>query len=90
MFFYYYLTTPMVQLHIKIISTRTGQPDLTHKEFSHLIVPIPSIEEQRKIAQIITNTEKQIEHPSYCLSLYKNLKKGLMQKLLTGKIRVKV
>ena len=33
MFFYYLLTSPRVQSYMKIISTRTGQPDLTHNEF---------------------------------------------------------
>jgi type I restriction enzyme S subunit len=90
MFFYYYLTTPMVQLYIKIISTRTSQSDLTHKEFSRLIVPIPSIQEQRKIAQVIMNIQGLIKLHSNYLSLYNDLKKELMEKLLTGKIRVKV
>ena len=90
MFFYYYLNTPQVQLFIKIISTRTGQPDLTHKEFSHLVVPIPPKKEQEKIISVISLMDSKIQEESKYNSKLVNLKKGLMQKLLTGQIRVKV
>jgi type I restriction enzyme, S subunit len=58
--------------------------------FKKLRIFLPLIEEQRKIAQIMINFEKQIDGHYHYLSLYNNLKKGLMQKLLTGKLRVKV
>jgi type I restriction enzyme S subunit len=90
MFFYYYLSAPHVQSFIKIISTRTSQSDLTHREFSLLTVFIPSLEEQRKIASILMLIDNEVRTYTQHKVYLQNLKKGLSQKLLTGKIRVKV
>jgi len=46
--------------------------------------------EQKKIANILTSTDDQIEKESSHLEQLKQLKKGLMQVLLTGKLRVPV
>ena len=51
-YFCYFLKSAGVQLFIRIISTRTTQSDLTHKEFSELVVFIPPLIEQRIIASI--------------------------------------
>jgi len=88
MYFFYYLTSYLVQLFIKIISTRTSQSDLTHKEFGELGVPIPPKEEQKKIATILGTVDSKISDLESKKSKLELLKKGLMQKLLTGQIRV--
>jgi type I restriction enzyme, S subunit len=89
-FFYYFLQSYSVQLLMKVISTRTGQPDLTHKEFSILKVPIPPLNEQKQISTILSNINSKIEfHVKYKEKL-DNLKKSLLQKLLTGEVRVKI
>lgn len=53
-------------------------------------IPIPSLKEQDKIVEILENQENWILSYTKNLKGLENLKKGLMQKLLTGKIRVKV
>ena len=47
------------------------------------------IEEQEKIAQILIESYKEIQLLNSKLEKLKEQKKGLMQKLLTGQIRVK-
>lgn len=42
------------------------------------------------IVNILTNFDDLIENQIYLLDSYNLLKKGLMQKLLTGRIRVRV
>jgi len=60
------------------------------KQWLKLFIPLPSIEEQQKIVSILSRTDKTIiELKSKNIGLEK-LKKGLMQKLLTGQIRIKV
>lgn len=49
---------------------------------------IPDIKEQQKIASALNAADQEIEILQKQLSLLKKQKKGLMQKLLTGKIRV--
>jgi type I restriction enzyme S subunit len=46
--------------------------------------------EQQKIASILSTADEKLENLQSKKSQYEQLKKGLMQKLLTGKIRVKV
>jgi type I restriction enzyme S subunit len=55
-----------------------------------LVIPIPSKEEQQQIASIISNINELTQIQKRNKMQYDILKKGLMQKLLTGKIRVKV
>ena len=55
-----------------------------------LEIPVPSLEEQKKIASILSSVDNQIEEYQNKKSKLEELKKGLMQQLLTGKIRVKV
>ena len=54
-----------------------------------LIIPIPSLDEQKQIASILSNVDSQIIKEKLQKSNLEMLKKGLMQKLLIGKIRVK-
>lgn len=56
----------------------------------NLIFPIPPFPEQQKIADILRLVDEKLEVLSEKKIHYKELKQGLMQQLLTGKIRVKV
>lgn len=51
---------------------------------------LPTISEQKKIASVLTNADKEIEVLQQQLSDLKQEKKALMQQLLTGKRRVTV
>ncbi|UCH92209.1 MAG: restriction endonuclease subunit S [Candidatus Aminicenantes bacterium] len=62
---------------------------LSKKDFQRLKIKIPPIEEQQKIASILSAADQEIELIKQQLEKLKEQKKGLMQKLLTGQIRVK-
>jgi len=49
---------------------------------------LPGIEEQIAIANIISDMDAEIEALEQKLSKYKAIKQGMMQELLTGKIRL--
>jgi len=55
-----------------------------------LHIDVPLKEEQQKIASILINADKEIDHLKQQLSDLKQEKKALMQQLLTGKRRVKI
>ena len=59
-------------------------------DFLKITVPVPDIEEQKKIAGVLGGMDEQIALSKKYLEKLKEQKKGLMQKLLTGEIRVKV
>jgi len=51
-------------------------------------IPLPPLSEQKKIAKALSEADKKIESLQDKKSEYQALKKGLMQVLLTGKVRV--
>jgi type I restriction enzyme S subunit len=60
-------------------------------DFSKNLISIPSsVEEQRHISAVLDSCNKEIELLQQQLDALKRQKRGLMQKLLTGQIRVKV
>lgn len=63
---------------------------LSKKDFLNLEVLVPPIDEQEYIANILLTADNEISCLKSKLNYLKQQKKGLMQLLLTGKIRVKV
>ncbi|MGB9167418.1 MAG: restriction endonuclease subunit S [Nitrososphaeraceae archaeon] len=64
--------------------------EISKNNIKNLKVPIPPIKEQQKIASILSNIDSQIQKQQEYRIKLETLKKGLMQQLLTGKIRVRV
>ena len=66
-----------------------GQPHVGHKNMSQLKIAIPNkLIEQEKIASILSEVDKKIDDYENKKQKLEELKKGLMQQLLTGRIRV--
>ena len=63
---------------------------LRWKDFSKIRIPLPSIEEQAVIVKAFETLERETKLLEQMHDFFKKQKKGLMQKLLTGKIRVTV
>lgn len=55
-----------------------------------LKLALPSIKEQKQIADILNSVDQKLYILSEKKTTYQDLKQGLMQHLLTGKVRVKV
>ena len=63
---------------------------LYSKDFKHLKIQLPSLQEQQKIAEVLSLADDEINLLKNELEELKLQKKALMQKLLTGQVRVKV
>lgn len=63
---------------------------LRWKEFSLIHVPLPPLEEQKRITAVLSTADKEISALQKKLDALKQEKKALMQQLLTGKRRVLV
>ena len=61
---------------------------LGQQELNHLYLPVPPIQEQKKIIHILNLCETEITQLTKQKNALVRQKKGLMQKLLTGEIRV--
>ena len=63
---------------------------LSKNNLRKIRIPLPPSKEQQKISSVLSNVDSLIQKQQNNKSNLANLKKGLMQQLLTGKIRVKV
>lgn len=70
--------------------TSAGQYNINTEGIKSLKIVVTPLSFQQKIVSIVFNIEKSIQCTKNQKVNMENLKKGLMQKLLTGQIRVKV
>jgi type I restriction enzyme S subunit len=91
--FLYKVLKSNLYIHIYQVNTSASvdrRGSLRWTEFSHIRIPVPTLEEQRAIAKVIDGQQREIELLQQKLDALRRQKKGLMQQLLTGKVRVKV
>ena len=70
-------------------SMRSGQPGLNSNEYkSFQIILPPTLDEQTRIATILSDIDNEIAALETKLEKYKQIKQGMMTNLLTGKIRL--
>jgi len=88
-FLKYYVQTKAYWDWVNLISTRTGQPGINGQELKTLPVFIPpKRKEQDRVANILYHMDEEIEKLESKHFKYKQIKQGMMQQLLTGKIRL--
>lgn len=87
---HYYKSYDFIRrLAVAVIGIRDGK-QISYADFSFLKLPYPSLEEQQKIAAVLSAADKEIEIIQQQFDQLKQEKKALMQQLLTGKRRVLV
>jgi type I restriction enzyme, S subunit len=89
-YIYYLSEGDMFRNEIMKVAKDSNQSSISQSDISNIKIALPSIEEQTQIAKILSSVDEQIDQYESKKEKLKELKKGLMQKLLTGKIRVKV
>jgi type I restriction enzyme, S subunit len=78
-----------INLQIDNLITGSNYPAISSKDVKQLTIPLPpSIGEQIAIATMLSNMEREINVLESKLSKYRQIKTGMMQNLLTGKIRL--
>ena len=63
--------------------------NIGQKDLSKIPVVIPPVNEQKVIASLLNKSQGEIDLLKQLTEQYRTQKRGLMQKLLTGKWRVK-
>ncbi len=86
--FYHYMTQEHFFASLEDKMSGTGSKRLNPKTFFKIKIASPSIEEQQKIAAVISTADQEISTLQQKLEALKQEKKALMQQLLTGKRRV--
>lgn len=77
------------RLAVAVIGIRDGK-QISYGDFEFVKLPYPPLGEQRRIATILNTADREIGLLRKQLEAFKRQKKGLMQKLLTGEVRVKL
>ncbi len=84
------LCAPELRMYITSGARSDGLLNISKDDFFSVTLPLPPLSEQRRIAAILNTCDTEIEQLSVQLVAFKEQKKGMMQQLLTGKVRVKV
>lgn len=85
-FLYYYLTYK--QDEIASQGQQGTQSNLNKGMVQDILINIPAIEEQKAIAQILSDMDAEITQLETKKEKYQAIKQGMMQELLTGKTRL--
>jgi len=85
-FLYYFLCTKTRYLR-DCLAPGLGQPNLNTELIGGISIPLPPLPEQKKIAEILSAWDRAIEQVGKLIDAKQRLKKGLMQQLLTGRMR---
>ena len=88
-YFYYYFSENFYK-RVKKMSAKNSVDSVRKEMISKMVIKIPSVEEQKKIVNIAEKYEEKSKLLNEKNIILHQLKKALMQKLLTGKVRVKI
>lgn len=83
-------TFMMTHNYIKSFASKTSQPSISMEKIRKFTYYLPPIELQNQFTEFVKLIDKQKLLLEKQKQNYEKLKKGLMQKLLTGKVRVKI
>ena len=87
-FLFYFLNLDSSRNYFVNHSYTSAQTGITIRDYFKIRILTPPLEEQQKIASIISNVDEQINQHKNEKALLERIKKGLMQQLLTGQKRV--
>lgn len=90
-FLYYLLCSENVLKQYEVLAAGSGVKNLNKAIVSNVVLRYPvDLNEQFAIANILTTMDNEITSLEAELQKYKALKQGMMQKLLTGEIRLPI
>ena len=86
---FWYMSRPYFYKKLEHFATGSGAKRLHPRELFRMNIQLPSLPEQRYIAETLNTVKKEINLLGNLADQYRTQKRGLMQKLLTGKWRLK-
>ena len=85
---YIYYAIEMRSDDLKVLAGQTAVPIVNKEQFENFELILPSKAEQTAIANVLSDMDTEISALETKLAKYRTLKTGMMQQLLTGKIRL--
>ena len=83
-----YIYFKLIEFQLSSLVFGSGQPLITGGHLKQIEIPLPPLETQIEIAQILTDMDLEIVGLAGKLLKYRAIKTGMMQNLLSGKIRL--
>ncbi len=80
--------TEYINKKVKFVHEVTGVPQLTAPQIASYVVFSPPISEQLRISTVLLHLDSEINILGKKVEKYKNIKQGMMNLLLTGKVRL--
>jgi type I restriction enzyme S subunit len=87
-FVFHQLSRPEYVKHFNSIMTGQAYPQISLQQVRDAIIDLPNVTEQTAIAQILTDMDAEIQALETRLDKARQVKEGMMQNLLTGRIRL--
>lgn len=88
-YLYHLMKSPFMKKRYAEVVSGSAQPQLPIRSLEQIFIPIPLEDEQEKIVKISQSIDEKISVNKKLKAKLTTLKKGLMQDLLSGKVRVK-
>lgn len=84
-----YISFIFQKINWKLYNEASGVPSLSKTTIENIKFVFPPLPEQKRIVAVLETWDEYLEKLEEKIKLKKNIKKGLMQKLLSGEIRLK-
>lgn len=88
-FFYQFLFTKNFVNHILYGAGGSQQPNISANKIEECLMPYPTIEEQKEIANILLNIDNKLSQAEARRQALQSLFKTMLNLLMTGQVRVK-
>ena len=85
---FFHLFGAFINKQIEGLLTGSNYPAISSRDVRSLEIPVPALSEQKEIARTLTSMADEIISLTQRLEKSRLLKQGMMQQLLTGKIRL--
>ncbi|MFH6564364.1 restriction endonuclease subunit S [Aeromonas caviae] len=87
-YLHYWIMSPYIQYQVQQEASTQAQPSLSLKQVGDFTIALPPLNEQNRIAKILSTWDKAISTTEQLLANSQQQKKALMQQLLSGKKRL--
>ncbi|MDV2858672.1 restriction endonuclease subunit S [Oceanimonas sp. CAM02] len=87
-YLYQHLFSSVINGQIEMLISGSNYPSINGRDVNNLKLQIGSLDEQTAIATILSDMDEEIQALETRLTKTRDLKQGMMQQLLTGKIRL--
>ena len=87
-YIYAHLFGSLISCQIDKIIAGSNYPAISSSDVRRLELPLPRLEEQTAIASVLSDMDTEIEALEHRRDKTRQIKQGMMQQLLTGRVRL--